>query len=285
MKRACVLFAALALGRAADDKLPHYHDGKMTPYEVGPPSILLSNGDEERLKAGEPLMQAIVQADGIARRLVMVKDVKAPADVAAGRILDLENYPRMVKGCDRTTNYHVSETQPSGVRTIKTKYEIHALHMHFTYFIVHTWDPEARCMVFNLDYDRRSDIDDSVGYWFVQPTSEDECRVFYSCVTKLRGWVPGPVYALMTKQALKQATAWVDVESMKEWQVEKKRRDAQGGLEKLARDMRRRREALKVRRLELRPLTLTLTLPLILPPGAEAIELLPPTLIAALTHP
>eukprot|EP00965_Chrysotila_dentata_P243602 6205508-Pleurochrysis_carterae.AAC.1 len=28
-----------------------------------------------------------------------------------------------------------------------------------------SYDPEQRCMVFNLDYDRRSDLDDSVGYW------------------------------------------------------------------------------------------------------------------------
>ena len=55
-------------------------------------------------------------------------------------------------------------------------------------------------MVFNLDYDRRSDIDDSVGYWFAQPTGPTSCRVFYSCECKLRGWVPGPVYALMTMQ-------------------------------------------------------------------------------------
>ena len=37
------------------------------------------------------------------------------------------------------------------------------------------------CMVFNLDYDRRSDLDDSVGYWFAQPTGPASCRVFYSC--------------------------------------------------------------------------------------------------------
>jgi hypothetical protein len=71
-------------------------------------------------------------------------------------------------------------------------------------------------MVFNLDYDRRSDLDDSVGYWFIQPKGREECRVYYSCVTKLRTWVPSPVYAIMTKLALKQATVWVDHESVKE---------------------------------------------------------------------
>lgn len=73
------------------------------------------------------------------------------------------------------------------------------------------------CMVFNLDYDRRSDLDDSVGYWFAQPTGPTSCRVFYSCECKLRGWVPGPVYNVLTKQALKQATTWVSSEATKEW--------------------------------------------------------------------
>ena len=74
-------------------------------------------------------------------------------------------------------------------------------------------------MVFHLDYDRRSDLDDSVGYWFAQPTGPASCRVYYSCECKLRGWVPGPVYNVLTKKALKQATTWVSTESLKEWKL------------------------------------------------------------------
>jgi hypothetical protein len=59
-------------------------------------------------------------------------------------------------------------------------------------------------MTFNLDYSRRSDIDDTVGYWFVEPTGRASCRVFYSCECKLRGWVPTPVYNMLTKEALKK---------------------------------------------------------------------------------
>lgn len=36
---------------------------------------------------------------------------------------------------------------------------------------------------------RRSDLDDSVGYWYIQPTGAETCRAFYSCDTKLRTWV------------------------------------------------------------------------------------------------
>jgi len=38
--------ALLALG--AVDDMPHYHRGKLTQYEIGPPSVLLSKSDEQR---------------------------------------------------------------------------------------------------------------------------------------------------------------------------------------------------------------------------------------------
>lgn len=89
------------------------------------------------------------------------------------------------------------------------------MHLKLRYYIEHHYDPKARCMVFHLDYSRRSDLDDSVGYWYVEPTGRATSRVFYSCECKLRGWVPPPVYNLLTKEALSKATGWVERESVK----------------------------------------------------------------------
>ena len=266
-----LLIFAVAVAAASDPNLPHYHRGKLSQYEIGPPSIRLSADDEDKLRRGETLQQAMVQEDGIARRLLMVKDIPAPPDVVAGRIIDIDAYPRMVKGCDRTSSYETSSI--SGVRTIKTRYDIHALHMKFTYYMVHMWDPAKRCMTFQLDYDRRSDIDDSVGYWFVQPKGPEvrarssilfntlpkpfcvcvaisllqECRVYYSCVTKLRTWVPGPVYKLLTSAALRQATTWVDTESVKEWSAVKARREAFAKPQQFILKMREKADAARKR--------------------------------------
>ena len=228
-----------------------------------------------KLKAGEALNQAMVLEDGTTRRLLMVKDVQAPPSIITARLLDYEAYPRMVKGCDKFSKYQTYFRARPGKKAIeitKAKYNIHALHMKFCYYMTHHWDPEEMCMVFQLvgrlarspalidfgvcecfcharrafslrfeplslfssssflcreqDYDKRSDIDDSVGYWYLQPKGAEECRVYYSCVTRLRTWVPGPVYALLTKAALKQATVWLDYESLKEWEEEKLRRAA-----------------------------------------------------------
>lgn len=48
----------------------------------------------------------------------------------------------------------------------------------------------------------------------MQPTGSEECRVYYACDTTLRGWVPGPVYNLLGKTALKQTTTWVNEEAL-----------------------------------------------------------------------
>lgn len=100
-------------------------------------------------------------------------------------------------------------------------------------------------MIFNLDYSRQSDIDDSIGYWYVQQRGPEDCRVYYSCVTKLRTWVPGPVYSLLTKVALEQTTQWVGVESLKEWERVKEQRSG-GAIGKFGRNLAARLQQIEL---------------------------------------
>jgi hypothetical protein len=261
--------ALLALG--AVDDLPHYHRGKLTQYEIGPPSVLLSNSDEQRLKTGKPVLQAVETGVVGARRMLMVQDIAAPANVVmecvchpvakprareqraaperctADRLCPNPPQPnhgpvalrqdggrgmqkrRVLSGegaiCRRLGGPgHGEQTDPArhacrcsalirpaclppylqegATQKVKTTYDIAVMHMKFRYYMEHEYDPDQKCMVFHLDYSRRSDIDDSVGYWYVQPSGRASSRVYYSCECKLRGWVPGPVYNVLTKEAL-----------------------------------------------------------------------------------
>mmetsp|Transcript_33723 Transcript_33723/g.110028 ORF Transcript_33723/g.110028 Transcript_33723/m.110028 type:complete len:286 (+) Transcript_33723:58-915(+) len=216
---------------AANPDTPHPHGGKLSPYVLGPPTVLLSREDEEELADGKTIMRVISNRpadesrEGGARRLLMVRDVAAPKDVVLDRIGDFAAYPRMVKGCDACHVYK-REGRPDGTEEVRCEYRIHALHLKFRYFMSHQIDPEAGCVVWNLDYERESDLDDSVGYWYIQPRGRQCCRVYYSCDTKLRKWVPAPVYALLSKTAVKQATIWVNNEAVSEWA---KLRQQQGG--------------------------------------------------------
>lgn len=217
--RAALFAGVLSSALAASESSRHYHNGKLTKYEIGPPALLLSAQDESRLRSGRSVLQTIVAEDGLSRRMIMVQDINAPPHIVLGRIMDINKYPEMVSGVDSCVTY--ADTNQNGVQIVKSIYEISALHMKFKYYVQHTYDPAQRCMVFHLDYDRRSDLDDTVGYWYVDPHARAKCRVYYSCECKLRGWVPGPVYKLLTEQAVKKATTWVERESMKEYRAQK----------------------------------------------------------------
>lgn len=210
-----LLWAPSALGASEGQR--HYHSGKLTKYKMGPPPLLLSAADEARLSQGHAVMQSLVSDDGT-RRLISVQDIEVPADVVMGRILDFEKYDKMVTAVDACNNYANVELR-DGSKLIKSKYTIHAAHLKFTYFVEHRYDPVERCMVFNLDYSKQSDLDDTVGYWYARPRSPTSCRIFYSTECKLRGWVPAPVYNILAKQALAQATTWVSREANKEWDL------------------------------------------------------------------
>jgi len=225
-----------AVAYAANDKAPHFHQGKLAPYEIGPPSLMLSSDDETELRAGNPIMQTVVADDSCTRRLIMVRDIEAPAQVVMGRILDIKNYPRMVQGVDRVRNY-LEASNPDGTQEVRSVYDIHVLHFKLRYFMKHVYDPAQRCLVFHLDYERQSDLDDSVGYWFLMPQGRSTTRVFYSCDTKLRGWFPAPVYNLLGKAALKQATTWVHGESLKEWALVQQKHSAEGAPKRFFRRM------------------------------------------------
>jgi hypothetical protein len=78
----------------------------------------------------------------------------------------------------------------------------------------------------------------------VQPRSRDSCRVYYSCDTKLKGWVPAPVYKILSKTAVKQATIWVNNEAVAQWERMKAENKANDGPLGLGAHLREAREAM-----------------------------------------
>lgn len=77
----------------------------------------------------------------------------------------------------------------------------------------HTYHPDKSSMTWTLDYDRTSDFDDVSGHWHVDAKGPNRTRVYYACDIQMKGKVPGPILNYISKQALKQATAWVKKES------------------------------------------------------------------------
>ena len=74
-----------------------------------------------------------------------------------------------------------------------TRMVIGAAMVKIEYFIHHTYYPELSSITWTLDYARESQLDESVGFWYIEehPDTPGHTRVFYSVNVLLGNWVPG----------------------------------------------------------------------------------------------
>jgi hypothetical protein len=77
---------------------------------------------------------------------------------------------------------------------------------------------EKGYVTWTLDYSRSSELDDSVGFWYVakHPTKPNWTRLYYSVEIRVASWVPSFVENYLSKKGLVTATAWVKKESEKQ---------------------------------------------------------------------
>ncbi len=203
-----LILACPVAALAADASQPHEHQGVLTPYTGTPPSIELSEGDLARLEKGKAVMVPVQDGDTGGRGMA-VQDVAATPAQVWSRIVAYDRYPdwvRYVAECE------VYEEQG---RHIKTRFVLKGLGFSYEYFIDHTYRPDRGYMTWTLDYDRQSDLDDSVGYWFVEPhpTRQGWTRLYYSVELTLKKQMPEFIVEIATKKGLKEATGWVKREA------------------------------------------------------------------------
>mmetsp|Transcript_20409 Transcript_20409/g.42567 ORF Transcript_20409/g.42567 Transcript_20409/m.42567 type:complete len:291 (-) Transcript_20409:46-918(-) len=194
---------------AADAKSPHPHSGKVPPFKPGDPKVKLNKKALKLLKNGKPY-QTQVKTGNRGRGLV-VQDIAAPPSVVWDTILNFDNYAKMVPRTTYSKNYGVSGSNP---RTIKTGMKIGVVVTKMEFFIKHLYYPRKSSLVWTLDYSRKSDIDDSVGFWYVAKEGSGS-RVYYSVEVSMFDWVPNIVMDILSKKALTEATGWVKKEAEK----------------------------------------------------------------------
>ena len=105
--RTLIGLSCLALALAADEGSKHYHGGKLSKYEIGPPALLLSDADEARLRSGRSVMQTVESEDADSKRLIMVADIKAPASIVLGcaRPSDCESLLSLSRAISHTLSH------------------------------------------------------------------------------------------------------------------------------------------------------------------------------------
>jgi hypothetical protein len=79
------------------------------------------------------------------------------------------------------------------------------------YYIKHDYQPEKGSMTWTLDYSRKSDLDDSAGYWLVYPSPVDtsKTRVEYSVDLRIAPTIPSFIETILADKGIKNATKWV----------------------------------------------------------------------------
>ncbi len=201
-----ILTVVLA-AHAADTTKPHMHQGSIPAYQGPPPMVALTPAELARLAAGGVVKRQVQYADG--GRGVAVQDIHASPGVVWDRILDFPAYPRMVDNVRECEVYARSDNE------IEVRFVIGALMMDIEYYIAHQVHIDEGWLTWTLDYSRASDLDDSVGFWRVEPVADRPgyTRLFYSVEVKPLGWVPGPIEDYISDAGLTKATAWVKRES------------------------------------------------------------------------
>lgn len=215
-------FACLAMtcyGKRKDRNVPHHHSGKLKRYTPGKlTNLQLSPADIKELQNGHAVMKQVIPDDpNESGSAICIQDVYAPITAVWSQILDMDTYSTKVSKVNENKNYVVKHNS-DGTCTIKTKQVLGVLPGYaYESYYDHTYYPTKNSLTWTLDYDKTSDFDDVSGHWHVEevPNSSQShcCRVFYSCDIKMKGSVPGPILNYISKQALKQATAWVKRES------------------------------------------------------------------------
>lgn len=97
-----------------------------------------------------------------------MKDVPAPVEVVWRQIADIRGYP--TKMPRMSTDVYYERAWDDGTLRTKARYVMNAVPGYrFEFFVDHLAMEAQRSVVWSLDYDRRSDLDDLQGKWYIEP--------------------------------------------------------------------------------------------------------------------
>ena len=189
----------------------HPHQGMLKKYDQVSPrrhGMSLRGVPNEDLRKGKPVVRRLPGARG---RLMSVQDIHAPERVVWDTIMDVPNYPKFVDGCAETRVYARRPTATGG-RVLKAYYRLRVPPaFKLEYYVTHAFEPLKHCMTFCLDYSRRSQLNDMVGYWYVEqlPGPDVWSRVYFSSDAMIPSWLSWAKDPL-TRQAAYKNLYWVE---------------------------------------------------------------------------
>ena len=200
-----VTLALAGIALAADPGKPHPHQGIAPKFTAAPSPTALTAEEAATLSPGHPVLKQVKYEGVSGGRGVAIMDVAAPPDDVWAIILDFSHYPDWVDQLAVCSPYRESGDHRY------VQFEIRSLGMSVEYFIDHTVHRDAGYVTWALDYSRESDLDDSVGYWFIRPHPDHAgwSRVEYTVDVRVASAVPSFIEDIVAKKGLRDATSWL----------------------------------------------------------------------------
>jgi coenzyme Q-binding protein COQ10 len=203
MKRIALLLLFLAAPAfASDPGVPHPNQGLLDPIVQRPDALALTAKEAEQVEDGRTVQRYVRgEEDGWG---VAVNLVEAPAEVVWDTILAYDRYPDWVANVTDCTVYKRSGDD------LYVDMQMSVMGIKKGMYTINTVKRSEGWMAWTLDYSRKSDVQDMVGYWRVEQISSNPpiTRLDYSTQMKARG-VPDWLVKLLTKKSLKDGTRWV----------------------------------------------------------------------------
>ncbi len=193
----------------AEVELRHPHDGILAPYPSAPPQAELKKAERVKLEHDEAVFTWIKTATG--ERPAIVFRVGAPRNIVWSVITDYSSYPEWIDGLAETEVYRRQD------RKIFVRFRSEQTLMgSLTYYVQHRLSPvNDSWITWQLDYQRKSDLDDTVGFWRISTVPEDSLSsdVTYSTDVRLKGWFASLFSRRLVNNTLRRASAWVKTQS------------------------------------------------------------------------
>ncbi len=209
-----MIFLLSAIALAYDPGTPHGHNGILNPFTTAPDSVSISAKEQSNLDAGNVVLQTILDESTGVGRGVAVQYVEATETTVWSTIL---NYPKYTDWVDNVVESSVYKTEKSGKTDIWHVELISSMmFVKFGVYTINYINKPENYMHWTLDYERKSDAHDLVGYWRVEQISDNPIitRVDYATQMSVKG-VPDFFADYLTKDALINGTKWVKREAEK----------------------------------------------------------------------
>ena len=193
---------------AASTDQPQGHRGILPPITSAPTAVKLTDAERTKLESGKHIERHSKNEQGGSG--IAVQYVNASPEAIWATILSYHRYKSWVKNVVGCSLYKREGN------VLYVDMETSLLGFKSRVFTKNTVLKEQGYMSWTLDYDRKSDVNDLVGYWRVQPVENRPgvTRLEHSNSISIRG-VPGFLVNYMTKDALSEGTAWVKREAEK----------------------------------------------------------------------